>query len=663
MSLINLPNEIFIKILKTLSIDDQKTCMQVCHSWHDRFQLTVMKCLYIKSRKQFKEFFNKLKSTQNENITLGQVILRLDLDPTVGMINSEFHLLPLYCPFLEIINFNPELWRYFTYAKESMTYWRYIIQYPRMERLKLAFPILYNNGQTLTHLEFGSVIIDQLAETRLNIISLLSYTPNLLSLKLSDGITVSHTLSISDFESIHTLCPKLQSLHLESFELRLVTKDVCLIDIKTLPVASHLKNLSLNNLSINSEEFLQYWAHKYSNIESLDIQLRLLEPEYYHEAIWPENSSMKEYFAMMASSFVKLRKLKARFDDKYFPGDVFLRGINTIGLQLEEVSLHFFNFDYHRRNAHQFKILINNSICTLTSISISNWDRNWEYEEDILRPIRYCSQLVDLSLSPQLGTLIEFDIDVFLDKFPCLKRLELANTYNLFIEDETNANINNVHHLEELSLRHTMVNNQLFDYLSIRCPYLNTLRISNFTKPYDNDIQVKVNMPHHDFKSIQIKGLHLGLRIEDAGFQCNHYSTLCSLEETSKTEQKLLKRNNHELVGLMSNSNHMKNKKQNHAHDLWCAERWYHLYQPKYRSNSRKSKYNNNTPRFQRLNNSSIMKIKQLDITHQLWEQISFVGSRIKYEDKKHWYLDIPYGWFSVRCRSVKEFSFEGITI
>ncbi|KAI9483641.1 MAG: hypothetical protein EXX96DRAFT_616609 [Benjaminiella poitrasii] len=662
MSLVDFPNEIFIKISDLLPIDDQKTCMRTCHSWHHRFHSIVMRYVHIKTRKQFKEFFKKLEQTQTTSSPLGQLIFRLKIGPSIGMINAEFHLLPLYCPFLERVSFNPELWRYFTYKKSNMSFWRHVEQYPSIERLKLGFPILRDSGRNLTDLELGSVIVDQLAGSHLNIISILSYTPNLLSLKLSDGIAVSQNVSISEFESIHTLCPRLQSLHLESFESRLMTKDAYLIDIETLPITSHLKHLYLN-MSINSEEFLQYWAHKYPHIESLDIQLRLLEPEYYHESVRPENSSMKEHFASMASSFAQLKKLKARFDEKYFPGDVFLRGINTVEHPLEEVSLHFFNFDYHRRNAHQFKILMSNSACTLKNISISNWDRNWDYEEDILGPISQCYQLISLSLSPQPGTLTEFDIDVFLDNFPCLKRLELANTYNLFIQDNDNSNIDRIHRLEELSLRHTMVNNQLFDYLSVRCPFLNTLHLSHFTKPYDNDIQVNVNMPHHDFKSIRIERLHLGLRIEDAGFQCNHYSTLCSLEETLKTGHKLLKQSVHEIDSLMNHAISEKGKKEHCVYDLLYPERWYHIYQPRYTSSSRKCKYHNTAPRLQRLDAKDVSKIKHTNMTDQLWEQISFIGSRIKYEEKKRWYLDIPYGWFSVRCRSVNEFSFEGITL
>ncbi|CAO3638355.1 unnamed protein product [Mucor fragilis] len=598
------------------------------------------------------QFTAKLAATVNSEQPLGLLVRRLALRSHVGMSNKEFHLLPIYCPYLEYVDFNPALWYYFTYTTNILQ-WRYVAQFPCMERLKLTLPILRNTGSSITHLEMRNIMVDELADTNMTIISLLKYTPNLVTLKLSNGIIVSQNISISEFESIHTFCPHIETLHLESFDSHLKTKDEYLVDIETLPTALHLKNLRLE-MSINSEDFLHYWTHKYPFIQTLDIQLRLLEPEYYHEAVQPEISRMKESFGVMATSFRHLKRMKARFDEKYFPCDVFLNGINSIPTQMEQVSIHFFNFDYHRRSARNFKLLMSNSINTMTDINISNWDRSWDYELDILEPLSRCNHLRKLSLSPQPGTLTEFDIDIILDRCVHLERLELSNTYNLFVRDDANDNIVNIHRLEAVTLKHTMVNNRLFEYLALRCPFLNTLDISHVIKPYDNNIQVKINMPHHHFKYIHIEKLQLGLRIEDSGFQCNHYATLLSLEETEKTKNQLER----QKIAIEKHKYIVPTKKH--------PERWYHLYQ----SQRRCSNNHNDSmvvdklqPRVQRLSEIDINKIKDLHVTRQLWEQISFVGSRIKYEDKSKWHLDIPFGHFSVRCRSVNEIRFEGIKL
>ncbi|GAN09681.1 hypothetical protein MAM1_0283c09213 [Mucor ambiguus] len=652
MSLPTLPNEIFHQVSTRLPHQDRKECMCVCQSWLHRFQPIVLQHILISNRHQLKQFIAKLAETANSNQPLGLLIRRLALRPHVGMSNKEFHLLPIYCPYLEYFDFNPVLWRYFAYTTH-VAQWRYLARFPCMERLRLTLPILRAIGSNITHLEMSSVMVDELADTNMSIISLLKYTPKLASLKLSNGIMVSQNISITEFESIHSFCPYIETLHLDSFNSHLMTKDGYLVNIETLPTASHLKNLRLN-MSINSEDFLHYWAHKYPFIHTLDIQLRLLEPEYYHEAVQPENSGMKESFAVMATSFRHLKRLKARFDEKYFPCDVFLNGINSIPTQMEQVFIHFFNFDYHRRSARNFKLLMSNSINTMTEINISNWDRSWDYELDILEPLSRCSHLKSLSLSPQPGTLTEFDIDIILDRCIHLERLELSNTYNLFVRDDANDNIVKIHRLEAVALRHTMVNNRLFEYLALRCPFLSTLDISHVIKPYDNNIQVKINMPHHHFKSIHIKKLQLGLRIEDPGFQCNHYATLLSLEETEKTERQLERQRKalEERKYVVATTGY--------------PERWYHLYQfqRKYGDNHNRSMLVDKLqPRVQRLSESDVDKIKGLRVTRQLWEQISFVGSRIKYEDKNNWHLDIPFGHFSVRCRSVNEIRFEGITL
>jgi hypothetical protein len=655
MSLPTLPNEIFTEILILLSFIDQKTCMETSQAWYDRFQPSVLQHLSINSRQHFVQFYNKLESSHQTNRPFGLLVRRLRLGPHVGFVSSEFNALPLYCPFLEFLDFNPLMWRYIAYSS-TVARWNHLTRLPCMDKLRLAVPILHDTGHGITQLELGSTIVDELAGASHSIISILSFTPSLTSLQLSGGITIAQNISISEFESIHTLCPKLESLSLRSFDSHLKTNDSYLIDIETLPVAFHLKKLRID-ISINSEEFLYYWAHKYPHIESLDIQLRLLEPEYYHEAIRPQNSRMKESFSLMATRFTKLRRFQAKFDEKYFPCDVFLRGLNDARAQLKEIVIHFFNFDYYRRSARNFKLLVNNSINTVTNVTLCNWDRSWDYEEDILEPLCQCQYLQVLSLSPQPGTLTEFDFDIILDRFIHLKKLELANTYNLFVRDDGNVNIFNTHRLEELSLKHTMINNRLFEYLAVRCPFLNRLNISNITKPYDNDIQVKIDMPNHSFKSIQIRGLRLGLRIEDTGFQCSYESTLFSLEQTQKVTQRQLRQ--HRSLYLDSNCTSSKVGSQ-------FPERWYHLYQPtktRYHGGVSKENVKKSNARLQRLNDEAIHKIKNLQMAKQLWEQISFTGPRIKYEDKSNWYLDIPYGYISVRCNSVSDFSFEGIHV
>lgn len=610
MPLATLPNETFSQIVDSLPFQDQKSCMLISHAWHDRFQSIVLKNLFITSRQDFKQFIYKLDlSQQTLPVPLGLLIRRLTLGPRVGVTNSEFHLLPIYCPFLEHLDFNRALWKYFNYTY-NIKRWTYLARFPCMQRLKLTVPILRDTGRNLIQLEISPTMVDELHDV--SIISLLNYTPNLIDLKLSSGIKTSPNISISEFESIHTLCPRLEQLDLCSFNARLLSKDSYLVDIETLPIAGSLKQLRLN-LSINSEEYLNYWAHKYPHLQSLHLRLRLLEPEYYHEQVEGENSIMKESFTAMASRFTKLVKLTGQFDEKYFPCDVFLRGMNN--REMQHVSIDFFNFDYIRRNARNFKILMNRSIGSLTHLEIDSWDRSWDYEQDILIPMGKCTRLETLLLSPQPGTLTEFDIDVILDYCTELRSLALKNTYNLFVRDDVNKT--RKHGLQAFSLEHSMVNNQLFDYLAARCPDLTKLKLMHMTKPYDNDIHLKILMPNHSFYSIQITGLMLGLRMEDAGFQCNCSSTLCSLET------------------------------------LAADERWYHLYQPK----------QNGPPKLQRLNEDRVKKLKDTPITKQLWEHISFAGVRLKYEQKKDWEFDVPFGFTSVQCRSVKEFKFEGVLL
>ncbi|KAI9273845.1 hypothetical protein EDC94DRAFT_592923 [Helicostylum pulchrum] len=652
MPLDTLPNEIFSQILALISWQDQKTCMLVSPLWHLRFRPSIIKNIRLNTRHQFKYFLSRLQDSHKaDQDSFGLLIRRLTLGTRVGIINSEFNQLPILCPFLEYFDFNPNLWRYFTYT-ENVALWGYLSRFPCMHRLKLTVPILRNTGRNITQLEMSPVTVDELPSTRFNIISILRYTPNLISLQLYNGIVISQNISISELESIHNLCPRLESLQLKGFDAHLLSKDCYYIDIDTLPTAPKLKRLHLD-MSINSEDFLHYWAHKYPHIESLDIQLRLLEPEYYHEAVQPENSCMKEAFATMATQFKQLQSLTAYFDEKYFPCDVFLRGINSVQTKMKHISIHFSNFDYHRRSARNFKLLVKNSQSTMKHIDISNWDRSWDYEHDILIPMGQCPHLESLSLSPLPGALTEFDIDIILDYCTCLKKLSLAYTYNLFISNDEKRE---PHPLQELSLRYTMVNNKLFNYLAMRCPHLDKLDILHMTKPFDNNIQVQINMPHNSFKYIHIAGLQLGLRIQDSGFQCIRRSVICSLEEIQKSS-----RNNRKEI-----SNDLNTKRATSKYKKY-PERWYHLYQPKQKERLERNinLYGCGTiaPRLQRLRDDQAEKIKSVKVNEKLWEQVVFAGARIEYESKRNWELDIPFGFTSVRCLSVDEFKFEGVVL
>lgn len=618
-SLSNVPNEVFSQIVDLIPFQDKKTCMLICHGWHDRFQSVVLKDLYIRNRKGLKELFSKLAHwQQTHSVPLGFLVRRLTLAPRVGMTNAEFQQLPIYCPFLEYLDFNPKLWKYFSYTNQ-MKRWTYLFRFPCMQRLELTVPILRDTGQHLTYLEMG--VDDSLTDLSV-VVSILGYTPNLTSLKLESGVKVGTTISISDFESIHTLCPCLEELDLGGFHARLFSKDGYMVDMETLPVARGLRQLRLD-LSINNESFLDYWGHKYPELRALHLQLRILEPEYFHEPVEGEHALMKASFTHMASQFKELVKLSGEFDEKYFPCDVFLRGVNSRAM--ESLSIHFYNFDYLRRSARNFKILMNRSIETLKELEISNWDRSWDYEQDILIPMGKCTGLTTLVLSPQPGTLTEFDLDVILDYCPQLKSLSLKNTYNLFVHCH---DVTKRHGLKAFSLEHSMVNNALFNYLSIRCPDLTRLSLEQMTKPYDGEIGVSITMPNHAFEFIHIRGLKLGLRMEDAGFQSNCSSTLCSLEEIQKHS------------GSGSDAD---------------AERWYHLYQPK------KKHGHGPSPTLQRLH--QVQKLKETRGTKELWETVAFAGVRLQYESKKNWLFDIPFGFTSVKCRTVNEFKFEGVLV
>lgn len=631
MTLLRLPNEILTQVIQLLSIDDLKSCMLVNYSWHERLETFIFQNIHIKSRNQFKQFFILLKETYNGSCPVGLSVRRLILGTQVGVSLEEFRLLSLYCSRLEYLDFNFLLWKYFPYITTYKN-WQHLSRYPPIIDASIAETIAKFRGSTITELTLENNASHRVwFDILISAMSILEKMPNLKYLSLNDNSFKGDIFPLSMFEYIHDSCPQLETLKIHEIvgEIEYGPENK---NSETVLAACNMKELSLN-MAIRDEKFLLYWASKYPNIEALNIDLKLRKTTEYYENGQQVNPRLNECFSIMAASFPKLKKLNARFDEQVFPCDVFLTSLNglEVPLQLEDISIRIQNFAYRRRSAPNFKFMIAHAASSLRCIELENWCRTWDYETDLLQPLSECINLEQLSLSPQPGTLTEFEIDIILNTCPRLKQLHLINIYNLFVRDTSFAA---PHPLESLTLEYTMVNKRLFDYLALRCPKLHTLDISNVTKPYENnEIELTINMPEHTFRSIRIESFRLGLRLQDSGFQCGVSASIFSLEETLKTKRAYQRRSTRRKF----------------------PERWYHLYG----SEKRKQPWG----LLQRLSDSSVQKIKSHQMSNNLWRQISSLGCRIRLERKKDWYLDLPFGYLSVRCKSVDEFVFFDVPI
>ncbi|KAI8880541.1 hypothetical protein K501DRAFT_275512 [Backusella circina FSU 941] len=631
MALSTLPNEILLKVSSQLSVDDLKECLKVNHEWYHRFRSATFRNVHFKSKKQWRTFYRKISNDRTFGFYINGIALA-----KLGMAKEDFYQLPVYCPNLEYISFNPKLWCYFgSFSSHSnIKSWKKLRSVPSMQRLQITEPIIKTLGHQFTCLDLGIDLFDEWREVEKekSILKLLRYTPNLHSLSLNNNSnptlsslasTANHpyVLSMNEFESIHSYCPQLSSLKLLGFRSYWQQND-SIISIN----ATELLDLAVD-MTIDSPDILCYFSKKYPRIRHLTLNLKLFEPRSNRMVIPPENSRMKAAFGFLANGFPHLKTLSTKFDEKYLPGDLFLQGLNLVEVTLESLTIYFSHFDYHLRGANNFRQLLSNSSRIITRLEIGNWDQSWNYELDILHPLRACPMLRHLSLSPQPVMQTEFHIDIILDTCPQLCSLEINNNYNLFVKNP--IAIRKPHVIQKLKLDRCMVNDGLFDYLAQRCPKLSKLVLSRMTKPYDGNIALNINMPHHHFESIQMRGLQLGLRVQDAGFQCGYHATLCSLEETLKERSK----------------------------------RWYHLYSPTVKK-SKTHKEHYPPPCLQRLSDSDAEEIQEINMTPQIWTEIAVVGgSRFSLEKRDNWKFDIRYGYLSVCCKSVDEFVFEEIAV
>lgn len=438
----------------------------------------------------------------------------------------------------------------------------------------------------------------------------------------------SERMTLSKFESIHTLCQHLVALTLDGFACDLGANDAR--HVEAFPIATRMKALRLVNIQIGNSIFLLYWGHKYQNIRSLDINIGHLLLES------PENLRMKAALSTMATQFSDLKKVKAKFSEMYLPHGSFLRGLQASGAHLQDISVSFRNHDqpYYQASILSFKSLVAFSHQTLKRIEIINF---WNIGD--LTPIRRCRRLEQLILEKEplsAGTGLPFH--AVLDDFPRLKHLKLANFYALVMEEHANRT---PRPLQSLTLCDTTVYTQLFDYVAAKCPNLNTLDVTQCRKIYDGQLQVTINMPHHVFKLIIIEDLYLGLRSSNFFDRSDKCSTLVSLEKTrNQPELPLDKKWYHQLLSRRSTKS---------------PEKWYHVY--------RESRYNP-LPLLQQIKGLHVRRIKKFKMTSKQWDQLKEADDfSCCYGPKNKWSLDIQRGYFSVRCKSVHQFTFQDINL
>ncbi|KAG0177803.1 hypothetical protein DFQ29_004314 [Apophysomyces sp. BC1021] len=427
-----------------------------------------------------------------------------------------------------------------------------------------------------------------------------------------------------DLTTIHQLLPDLSYLELWNVCLGPPLSSGGI----TIHGAAKLHTLKLMS-HLSSWHWFHYLAYTYPNIKTMILNLRLkvllqrsMSPKDFVEA--------QEAFLIMARSYTRLSTVVVDISPKLWPGQRFLDTLERTGTCLKE---------YHciqkGWTPQMLKALTVCGATTLSKVHISLWKGTRDLLE-IIQPLANCRQLEDLDLSCGEEDFVVHNsctLNVFLNHLPNLKHLTL-HTCTLYVSQE--KDYTSEHGLRQLTLEDVCFSTAVMDYVSRRCRSLCDLRLDYCTKLRDHTHQeIRIDMPHHVFRSIRI--CHTFLSSEDRK-RCNVDSTLLSLAQLDKQRRW---RKNTDLDGL-TRWYHMGDTNGNKVHEEeeeltrgWCL---------------------------QRLTHEEIRLVKSFRMEPQQWKNLEN-AIRNTYKTKKRWETDLPYGYISIRCRSVDRLTFNHVEL
>ncbi|KAI8967376.1 hypothetical protein BDF20DRAFT_917616 [Mycotypha africana] len=580
--LLQAPFEIIEIVNSYLTIQDRTELVRVSKDFQSIFTQLLYRFITITTYKQLQQLlylfqqseeYHYNNSRNHQHRPLGHCVYQLSilLD---ALTEHELNQVKHFCPCLQTIHIDWRIWNYLAYRIEepNSTVRNY---FPRREWPSTVVDFISYYGSC----RLSSLTLDihrmhgksRLSMSKEEIIrttggrNILCNTPYLRHLTLM-GLNQYVNVSFEFIESIHRLCPLLETLAIDAYQAEALSdystttdntvngEEDNFNDFNNLPrlfnlmttcttPSPHMRSFHLKSQygADRYYEWLPFLALKYPNLQSLDFHHAgtskdMIAPFcpisiYQHFlSSCPHIRSMKWNNAAPDFRFFhELNKLKYSglsqleiYDQVALP-DLFYRAL--FDCQYINILEHITELTLGplptKNVNHQQHEADNNSERAIRSSS-----KVWSSPDDLIKAIgEACPKLLHLELrEPHCNISMPFKIDTILNHCPRLKSLSLnrialrLSTPPPSMSAEASGSVLlhpslpfampvlNDHPLRKLVMHHCSSFDGVFTHISYRCRDLKELELFAFTQR-DRRYKVQIHMPYQSFTNVQLHGL------------------------------------------------------------------------------------------------------------------------------------------------------------
>ncbi|KAG1292155.1 hypothetical protein G6F62_007962 [Rhizopus arrhizus] len=654
------PTEILWEVGTYLSTADKSSCIRVCYAWYSPFLELLYTKVHIRSRHQFRQFYRSIQDSSDISDSIGNHVKELILNfgicsawddvnqHLVGITRDELESFPKYFKQLQVLDFDPRLWRYMR-CSETFKQFQNIQQFPTLNRIPFFQLVLESFGSQLTHLSIRDEVFDHLISSDL-MTALWTRIPNLEQLIIKG--TNYNNLNARMLMAIGAQLPRLKHLTLSCVTLPLDERDMS--SSTTFPLFKSAISLTLDDVHIKNWRMVTFLSLAFYHVQTLDFDMTF---DWFYDdnvtiELYEQSMDACMGFAQLCIFLKKITFRKMNTSVFPFPYDAFFQEIATTHQDTVKVEMTEHAWWSTIDPASSFK-----AVTTQTGL-LSKTSLKWSWtgkKKDIslFKSLSLCQHLRELELSCDVPLKNGLRLDLLLDHCQSLEELSVSET--LVTTSRTLEKAGETkYRLKRLELKEAVLGDHLMDYIAEVCPKLEKLWIRDCVqeKPKKSSFIV-IRMPEHNFKSIKLDSLHL-----NPGGPINKCETniaiLSFYESTRYASQDKRWKLRQQKTSNKVNHNNNQNENIPPAPEMW---RFYHVH----RSDISKTEAYNKQLR--RLTTDEAAIIANFEMNEKKWKAVRNSGRRKQYQEMKLWEKDIQYGAVLLLCKSVKNLEFNELKI
>ncbi|KAI9020923.1 hypothetical protein CLU79DRAFT_754386, partial [Phycomyces nitens] len=469
----HLPYDILTTIAEYLSCNDSRECSSTCKAWWIPFRKYAWRSIVVHNRIRLKHICNVIETETDFSLETNYFVQILDFGCHVIVSNK----------IINILQHQFQNVKYLT------------VPNGKFDGASFGLVADWSRWKYLEHLELTTPSMKSITEFN-NVFEALSLLDNLSNLSLNGHTDGNNVMTWNHLDIIHEYLPKLKKLQLAMHFSPISTQD--LAKIRQSKPAVNITQTNFHILHTTSL-WLFYFTCKYPNMEyfSWGDGIKSDEQLEHWELVMPMFYNLDTMFPRLVNIFLNCSGSNTKSPYSYF-----WKLINRFKAPLKNVC---YSTNCDKTVAHPESSLIEClQACSTTMVTLyyGNNTRSQTINKSTITFIM-CPRLVDLCLE-------FFDshvsLDSILDNCPALKKLVLKCRL-LFLSKDAAKNSSVPHCLKSIILTQLKTTTSVFNYLSLRCKELDTMRLKYIrirgpVSPTTGNLSI--DMPFTQFKVLRI---------------------------------------------------------------------------------------------------------------------------------------------------------------